>query len=66
MDGRPEPVYRIKVATSEDGINWKKRAGNLIESRVEDDEAQASPDVFYSDSQYHMFSVIATVRGLGS
>ena len=55
VDGRPEPVYRIKVATSEDGINWKKRAGNLIESRVEDDEAQASPDVFYSDGHYHMF-----------
>jgi len=26
----------------------------LIESRIEEDEAQASPDVFYADGRYHM------------
>jgi sucrose-6-phosphate hydrolase SacC (GH32 family) len=28
---------------------------DLIESRLEDDEAQASPDVIYAGGRYHMF-----------
>ena len=28
---------------------------DLIESRIEEDEAQASPDVFYANGRYHMF-----------
>lgn len=55
VDRRPEPVYKIRVATSEDGIHWTKLNNNLIESRVEDDEAQASPDVFYRNGRFHMF-----------
>lgn len=55
VDGRAEPVYRIRSATSDDGINWSKLGKNLIESRIEDDEAQASPDVFFSGGKYHMF-----------
>ena len=45
VDGRPEPVYKIRMATSPDGIAWTKHGEDLIESRVEADEAQASPDV---------------------
>lgn len=55
VDGRPEPVYKIRMATSEDGIHWKKVNRDLIPSRIEEDEAQASPDVFYSNGKYHMF-----------
>ena len=44
--GRAEPVYKIRMATSHDGVNWTKLNKNLIESRIEPDEAQASPDVF--------------------
>ncbi|MCC9602036.1 hypothetical protein LOC67_15850 [Stieleria sp. JC731] len=54
-DGRPEPVYKIRLATSDDGLNWSKVGRDLIESRIESDEAQASPDVLYSDGRYHMF-----------
>lgn len=54
-DGRPEPVYKIRMATSTDGINWIKVDKDLIQSRVEEDEAQASPDVFYYNNKYHMF-----------
>jgi len=53
--GRPEPVYKIRMAVSSDGIQWKKMNRDLIESRVEDDEAQASPDVFFANGRYHMF-----------
>lgn len=54
-NGRPEPVYKIRMATSDDGINWTKSNKDLIESVIEKDEAQASPDVFFSNGQYHMF-----------
>jgi predicted GH43/DUF377 family glycosyl hydrolase len=55
VDGRPEPVYKIRMASSADGIHWQKFNKDLIESRIEDDEAQASPDVFYANGKYHMF-----------
>lgn len=54
-DGKPEPVYRIRMATSPDGINWTKANKDLIEPRLEADECQASPDVFYKDGKYHLF-----------
>lgn len=55
VDGRAEPVYKIRMATSNDGIQWNKLNKDLIESRIEEDEAQASPDVFYANGKYHMF-----------
>jgi hypothetical protein len=55
VDGRAEPVYKIRLAISEDGIHWNKLNKDLLESRVEEDEAQASPDVFYANGIYHMF-----------
>jgi len=55
VDGRAEPVYKIRMASSLDGIHWDKFNKDLIESRIEDDEAQASPDVFYANGKYHMF-----------
>jgi hypothetical protein len=55
VDSRPEPVYRIRMAWSTDGIVWSKVGRNLIETRLEEDEAQASPDVFFRDGRYHMF-----------
>lgn len=55
VDGRAEPVYKIRMATSEDGLNWRKANRDIIESRIELDEAQASPDVFFANGLYHMF-----------
>ncbi len=55
VDDKPEPVYKIRLATSTDGINWKKHNQDLIKSILEVDEAQASPDVFFSNGKYHMF-----------
>lgn len=55
VDGRAEPVYKIRMATSSDGFCWTKINKDLIQSRVEEDEAQASPDVFYANGKYHMF-----------
>lgn len=55
VDGRAEPVYKIRMASSADGITWIKLNKDLIESRIEADEAQASPDVFFDAGKYHMF-----------
>jgi predicted GH43/DUF377 family glycosyl hydrolase len=55
VDGRAEPVYKIRMASSSDGIHWAKINKDLIVSRIEEDEAQASPDVFYANGKYHMF-----------
>ena len=53
-DGRAEPVYKIRMAVSKDGVRWVRTNRDLIESRIEVDEAQASPDVFQADGKYHM------------
>jgi sucrose-6-phosphate hydrolase SacC (GH32 family) len=54
-NGNPEPVYKIRMAYSDDGLSWTKFNKDIIESRIEEDEAQASPDVFYKNGKYHMF-----------
>ncbi len=54
-DGRAEPVYRARLATSDDGINWTKHNQDLIDVRIEADECQASPDVIFANGKYHMF-----------
>lgn len=54
-NGSPEPVYKIRMATSKDGLNWVKADKDIIDSKLETDEAQASPDVFFYDNKYHMF-----------
>lgn len=53
-NNKPEPVYKIRLATSDDGLKWIKLNKDLIESK-EVEEAQASPDVIYYDGKYHMF-----------
>lgn len=53
--GRAEPVYRIRMATSDDGASWRKHNRELIAPRLEPDECQASPDVFEANGKFHMF-----------
>jgi len=55
VDGRQESIFKIRMATSRDGINWKKENRNLIQDVLEPDECQASPDVFFYSGTYHMF-----------
>jgi hypothetical protein len=55
VDGRPEPVYKLRLAWSDDGFCWTKLNKDLVSSRIEEDEAQASPDVFHANGKYHMF-----------
>lgn len=54
-DGRPEPVYKIRMASSKDGLVWEKYNRDLINDILGENEAQASPDVIYANGTYHMF-----------
>jgi hypothetical protein len=54
-NGQPQPVYKIRLATSKDGIEWTKIGKDLIEDVLEENECQASADVFFYKGKYHMF-----------
>ena len=54
-NGKPEPVYKIRMAFSLDGLNWNRLNKDIIEDKLEENEAQASPDVFFYNGKYHMF-----------
>jgi len=54
-DGKPEISHKIRMATSEDGMNWTKLHKNLVADNWGQNESQASPDVFYANGKYHMF-----------
>lgn len=53
--GRAESIYRVRMAESSDGLNWERSGADLLETRLESDECQASPDVVYVGGLYHMF-----------
>lgn len=54
-DGRPEIIYKLRMATSKDGINWVKQNADIVESKLGEDEAQACPDIFFANGKYHLF-----------
>lgn len=54
-NGKPEAVYKIRMASSSDGLNWIRDGKNIIENKLEENECQASPDVFFHNNKYHMF-----------
>ena len=43
------------MATSDDGLKWDRLHRELIPTRIEADECQASPDVIFANGKYHMF-----------
>lgn len=55
VNGRPESIFKIRMATSVDGVRWVKQNRDLIPNVLEDEECQASPDVIYYQNRYHMF-----------
>ena len=54
-NGRSEIIYKIRMARSSDGVNWEKLNKMIIPYMLGDDEAQACPDIIYSNGRYHMF-----------
>lgn len=54
-DGRAEIVNKIRVATSPDAFTWTRDNQDIIADKIEENECQASPDVFFYGGRYHMF-----------
>lgn len=54
-DGKPEIIYKLKIASSENGVDWVKLNRNLVPDVLGEDEAQACPDIFFADGLYHMY-----------
>jgi hypothetical protein len=54
VEGKQEPVYVIKYASSVDGINWM-RSGDIVIPQKDPLEAMARPTVLQRNSLYHMW-----------
>jgi predicted GH43/DUF377 family glycosyl hydrolase len=52
--GRKECFYRLKIATSSDGIEWKRNEKFIIPERYEN-ECQTCASLFYYKDKYHMY-----------
>ena len=61
-DGKPEPVYKIRMAISDNGIDWVKLGRDLIPDKLGQQECQACPDVIYRSGRYHMFFSYRDIR----
>ncbi len=51
---RFESVYTLKVALSDDGVNWNKREGSIVPP-VYENECQTCASVFKYNGLYHMY-----------
>ena len=54
-NGNPHPMYKIRMAHSTDGFEWIRIGKNLINDVLEENECQASPDVFFYKGRFHMW-----------
>lgn len=54
FSGRKECYYKLKVALSNDGLNWKRNDRFIIPERYEN-ECQTCATVFFHDGKFHMF-----------
>ena len=53
-EGRMECIYKISIASSDDGLEWKSFARHPIEDSL-DHECQNAPTVAYIDGTFHMW-----------
>ncbi|MGI0116275.1 hypothetical protein [Zooshikella sp. RANM57] len=55
LSARPEPIYKVRMATSDDGIHWQRQGKSIIPDVLDEHECQASADVTFFSGLYHMF-----------
>jgi predicted GH43/DUF377 family glycosyl hydrolase len=54
-DKNTETIYKIKMATSTDGISWDRDGKEILHDILGEEECQAGPDVFFHSGKYHMY-----------
>jgi predicted GH43/DUF377 family glycosyl hydrolase len=52
---RTEPIIKLRLATSSDGLNWRRDGVDLIEDKLDENECQAGADVVERAGRFHMF-----------
>lgn len=62
IDGKPEPIYKIRMATSDNGIDWCRKNKDQITDKLGEHECQACADVSYRNGRYHMFFSYRDIR----
>ena len=54
-DGRKEIIYRNRIAFSNNGVVWNRLGREIIQTKLGSEEAQACPDIYFCEGEYHMF-----------
>ena len=54
INGRPEPTYKIRMATSTNGSHWSKIKKDLIGNTLGEFECQAAPEVIQLEEGFLM------------
>jgi hypothetical protein len=62
VDGRPEPLYHVKYAESDDGLEWRRENVSCLEPR-HPEEANARPWVVRDAGRYRMWFCQRGSRG---
>lgn len=52
---RAEICYKLRMAESDDAVNWRKWHKNILPDKIGEMESQACGDIFFKDGTYHMF-----------
>ena len=62
IEGKPEPLYKIRMASSANGVDWIKHGKDLIADKLGVHECQACPDITFRNDRYHMFFSYRDIR----
>jgi len=62
-NAKPDRVYKIGHAVSDDGLDWTPDYKQIIPDILHDNECQALPSVLYHDGIYHMVFAYRDVFG---
>lgn len=60
---RSERVYKIGHAISDNGVDWQRTGGTIIDDVLNGDECQALPTVIQIGSRYHMYFCYRQMEG---
>jgi predicted GH43/DUF377 family glycosyl hydrolase len=58
-----ERVYKIALATSDDGLMWKRNGECIISNVIDENECQALPTVIKIKNTYHMYFSYRNMTG---
>ena len=64
VEGEFQPICRIRMAHSSDGLNWTPTKKDILAETVHPDEIQGCPSIVFLDNRYHLFFSYCSARSL--